>query len=116
MILKAKGEAQVVAMLGNGAVWSTIRIRACLQACRQEQQECTGFSRCAVTDKLRSFNKLRKNALKRRSREGHDVQSCHKSSNMNVGFSRWGTLSIQKSLFPQPGSVVPDARHINVGF
>jgi len=35
---------------------------------------------------------------------------------MNVGFSRWGTLSIQSSLFPQPGSVVPDARHINVGF
>src|SRR5437588_6643938 len=48
------------------------------------------------------IHRLRKNALKRRSREGHDVQSCHKSSDMNVGFSRWGTLSIQKSLFPQP--------------
>src|SRR5437588_12692447 len=48
------------------------------------------------------IHRLRKNALERRSREGHDVQSCHKSSNMNVGFSRWGTLSIQTSLFPQP--------------
>jgi hypothetical protein len=27
------------------------RIRACLQACRQEQIEYAGFSRCAVTGK-----------------------------------------------------------------
>src|SRR5438270_12896204 len=47
------------------------------------------------------LNRLRKNSGQRPNREGHDVQSCHKSRNINVGFSRWGSLSTQQPLFPQ---------------
>jgi hypothetical protein len=57
--------------------------------------------------KGRGFNRVRKNSGQRPNREGHDVQSCHKSGNISVGFSRWGSLSTQQPLFPQPVQAVP---------
>jgi hypothetical protein len=57
--------------------------------------------------KGRGFNRLRKNSGQRPNREGHDVQSCHKSRNISVGFSRWGSLSTQQPLFPQTVLAAP---------
>jgi hypothetical protein len=38
---------------------SETRIRACLQACRKEQIESAGFSRCAVTGKPQRLKPFR---------------------------------------------------------